>query len=433
MKNFLLLLALLLLFPVSVFALPTVDLTPRQNQWLAADLPEGQKLEALVKESLENGKNLPAGQVRSLNGKQLAQILPGTTENPYAQVQFSSDDGKTWTEPRRLTWELAGAGHVMRNLNDGRILCAFRAPASEEKDFNPKKDGFQQVIWVGNFLDLEQGSPGIYRMNLGKITDPAAALSPTPCAFDLTQDGQIVLKVPGKKPRWFTMNEGAIGGIDWSAMQMVHYDLPEVVEGCEPVLTPPPAGAVVLFDGNGLDAFDGGRNWTVTKDWIRIGKGSIKTKQKFGSFRLHVEFCTPAEVTGKGQGRGNSGIYIMERYEVQILDSWRNDTYPQGQCGAVYTQNPPLKNVCRKPGEWQSYDIWFTAPKFDSEGELLSPARITVWQNGVLIQNDFEIIGRNWFIHRYLPHEAKEPLLIQDHNCPVRFRNIWIQEGNYEL
>jgi hypothetical protein len=280
------------------------------------------------------------------------------------------------------------------------------------------------VIWVGNYIDLTNGTPGIYRMILGKITDPADAASPEPARFEITSTEQIVLKVPGEKPRWFQMGVGGMGGMDWSVMQTVHFDRPEVVEGCEPVLTPPPAGAVVLFDGHGLDAFDGAERWT----WMQIGKGSIRTKQKFGSCHIHVEFRTPAVVKGKGQSRGNSGIYIMDRYELQILDSYQNDTYPQGQCGAIYTQNPPLKNVCRKPGEWQSYDIWFTAPKFDADGELISPARMTAKQNGVLIQDDFELIGRSWFIHRYLPHGEKEPLVIQDHGCPVQFRNIWILE-----
>lgn len=427
-KIFLPLVLNLLLLPVSVFALPEMDLASRQNYWVSGDSADGQKLETLVKESEESGQNLPAGQVRSLSGKQLAEILPGTPEKPRASVRFSSDEGKTWSEPRPLPWELAGMGHVMRSLPDGRILCAIRSPNGEEASFNAEKDGFRQVIWVGNYIDLVNGTPGIYRMNLGKITDPTEAASLEPARFEITSTEQIVLKVPGEKPRWFQMGVGGMGGMDWSVMQTVHFDRPEVVEGCEPVLTPPPAGAVVLFDGHGLDAFQGAERWTSNSEWMQIGKGSIRTKQKFGSCHIHVEFRTPAEVKGKGQGRGNSGIYIMDRYELQILDSWQNDTYPQGQCGAIYTQNPPLKNVCRKPGEWQSYDIWFTAPKFDADGELISPARMTAKQNGVLIQDDFELIGRSWFIHRYLPHGEKEPLVIQDHGCPVQFRNIWILE-----
>lgn len=422
MKNFFVPLVLsFLLFPVSVFALPEVDLTSRQNYWVSGDSADGQKLIYELNQSGLVAKNLP-GQVRSLSGKQLAEILPGTPEKPRASVRFSSDEGKTWSEPRPLPWELAGMGHVMRSLPDGRILCAIRSPNGEEATFNAEKDGFRQVIWVGNYIDLVNGTPGIYQMNLGK-TDPIE----DPCQFEITND-QIILAVPDETPRLFLMSVDVMGGLDWSAMQTVHFDRPEVVEGCEPDLTPPPAGAVVLFDGHGLDAFDGAERWTWNSDWMQIGKGSIRTKRKFGTCRIHVEFRTPAEVKGKGQGRGNSGIYIMDRYELQILDSYQNDTYPQGQCGAIYTQNPPLKNVCRKPGEWQSYDIWFTAPKFDADGELISPARMTAKQNGVLIQDDFELIGRSWFIHRYLPHGEKEPLVIQDHGCPVQFRNIWILE-----
>ncbi|MCK5650556.1 MAG: DUF1080 domain-containing protein, partial [Gemmatimonadetes bacterium] len=163
---------------------------------------------------------------------------------------------------------------------------------------------------------------------------------------------------------------------------------------------------------------------------VTSGTGSIRTRQGFGDVQLHVEWRTPADVSGEGQGRGNSGIFLMERYELQVLDSYDNRTYSNGQAGAVYKQHIPMVNASRGPGEWQSYDVVFTAPRFAPEGTLISPAYMTVFHNGVLIQNQVEIHGSMAYIGlpEYEGHADREPLLLQDHNNPVSFRNIWVRE-----
>jgi hypothetical protein len=198
----------------------------------------------------------------------------------------------------------------------------------------------------------------------------------------------------------------------------------------------PPSDAIVLFDGTDMSAWKGADQWEV-KDGAVTVKGIsstnlhyAETKQSFGDCQLHVEWAEPDVVKGSGQGRGNSGVYLMSRYEVQILDSYKNQTYFDGQCGAIYKQNPPLVNVCRKPGEWQTYDIIFEAPLFDSSGKLTKPAYVTVLQNGVLVQNHFQLEGGTFWDEppHYTAHPAKAPLQLQDHGNPVKFRNIWIRE-----
>jgi len=196
-----------------------------------------------------------------------------------------------------------------------------------------------------------------------------------------------------------------------------------------------PSDAIVLFDGTDLsqwESMDGGpARWKVENGYMEVvkGTGSIRTKQAFGSCQLHVEWATPAKVTGKGQGRGNSGVYLMSRYEVQVLDSYNNTTYADGQAAAIYGQNPPMVNACRKPGEWQSYDIIFHRPIFKGK-KLIRPATITVLHNGVLVQDNWVIEGTT--VHKarakYTPHPEKLPLMLQNHGNPVRYRNIWIRE-----
>jgi hypothetical protein len=202
-----------------------------------------------------------------------------------------------------------------------------------------------------------------------------------------------------------------------------------------PVIEAPPdkapSDAIVLFDGQNLDAWKGGEKWEIV-DGAAIAKGGgITTKEKFGSCQLHVEFATPAEVKGNGQGRGNSGIYLMGRYEVQVLDSYENDTYYDGQCAAIYKQQPPTVNASRKPGEWQTLDIIFTAPTFNDDGTVATPAYVTVLHNGVVVHNHFELLGSTSYVEapKYTKHAPKEPLHIQFHGNPVRFRNIWLREN----
>ncbi|REJ87893.1 MAG: DUF1080 domain-containing protein [Planctomycetota bacterium] len=208
-------------------------------------------------------------------------------------------------------------------------------------------------------------------------------------------------------------------GIDWP--------MPKVVEPGEG--TAPPADAIVLFDGTDMSAWEGG-DWPVEDGYFTPRSGHLSTCRGFGSCQLHLEWATPAKVNGQGQRRGNSGVKLMSRYEVQILDSYENETYPDGQAGAIYKQRPPLVNVCRPPGAWQSYDIIFHAPEFDAAGKLTKPATLTVLHNGVVIQDHFELQGETAWLHApaYTAHGEKEPLLLQNHGNAVRFRNIWIRE-----
>ena len=191
----------------------------------------------------------------------------------------------------------------------------------------------------------------------------------------------------------------------------------------------PPSDAIVLFDGKDMSQWKGGERWKVADGVAFSGGGSIETKQSFGDCQLHVEWAAPSEVKGDGQGRGNSGVYLQGRYEIQVLDSYQNPTYPDGSAGALYKQSPPLVNASRKPGEWQVYDIVFQAPRFDGE-KLVKPGHVTVLHNGVLVQNHTEIEGTTAWdaAPKYSAHPLKQPLHLQDHGNPVRFRNIWIRE-----
>jgi hypothetical protein len=198
-----------------------------------------------------------------------------------------------------------------------------------------------------------------------------------------------------------------------------------------------PSDAVVLFDGKDISSWvsmDGSpTRWIVRDGYMEAvrGSGYIRTLQNFGDCQLHIEWAAPVPPEGSGQGRGNSGVFFgMDRYEVQVLDSFRNETYSDGMAGAVYGQYPPLVNASRPPGEWQSYDIIYTAPRFDAEGKLLSPVYLTVFHNGVLIQNNVQLTGPTSWLQRapYDAHPEKQPLALQDHGNPVRFRNIWVRE-----
>lgn len=201
--------------------------------------------------------------------------------------------------------------------------------------------------------------------------------------------------------------------------------------------TAPPSDAIVLLgDGNDLsqwESADGGKvEWDIKDGVLTVkkGKGIIRTRNYFGDCQLHIEWRTPAEVKGDGQGRGNSGVFLMGKYEVQVLDSYNNRTYSNGQAASIYKQHIPLVNACRPPGEWQAYDIIWKAPEFNDDGSVKKPAYITVLHNGVLVQNHVEIKGTTDFIgiQTYKPHADRLPLVLQDHGNPVSFRNIWIRE-----
>ncbi|MFZ4733251.1 MAG: family 16 glycoside hydrolase [Pirellulales bacterium] len=216
----------------------------------------------------------------------------------------------------------------------------------------------------------------------------------------------------------------------------VEWPRPRVVDpGAAPAhAAPVPADAVVLFGGADLSAFEGPPQWTVDDGIATVKGGSITTKQPFGDCHVHVEFRTPHPATGSGQGRGNSGIYLMGRYEIQLLDSFEDGTdaprtYPDGQCGALYKQQPPAVNACRAPGEWQSFDILFTRPRFTAEGALGAPGRVSVLHNGVAIHSDTVILGTTGWAEfpAYQAHPDALPLSIQDHGNPVQFRSIWVR------
>ena len=193
----------------------------------------------------------------------------------------------------------------------------------------------------------------------------------------------------------------------------------------------PPSDAIVLFDGKDLSAFEGGEAWRIENGYAVVNKNSIRSKQAFGDCQLHLEFATPTEVKGTGQGRGNSGVYMMGKYEIQILDSYENKTYFDGQCGAIYKQQPPTVNASRGPGKWQTYDIIFTAPRFAEDGSVSEPAHVTVLHNGIVIHNHFELQGGTFWERppSYSKHADKLPIHIQNHGNPVKFRNIWVREN----
>ncbi len=197
----------------------------------------------------------------------------------------------------------------------------------------------------------------------------------------------------------------------------------------------PPSDAIILFNGKDFS------NWTSAKGAVQWkkksgamevvkSKGSIQTKESFGNIQLHIEWRAPKKVVGDGQGRGNSGIFLMGLYEVQVLDSYQSETYYNGQAGSIYKQSIPLVNACEPPGKWQTYDIIFSAPVFNQDESLKTPGFVTVIQNGVLIQNNVELKGPTLFVGtpEYHFHENKLPIMLQDHGNPVRYRNIWLRE-----
>ena len=230
-----------------------------------------------------------------------------------------------------------------------------------------------------------------------------------------------------------------------SSVAQSNDDAPKLTEVWEPIaaIVKPgktaqdaPSDAIVLFGGKDLSAWQNSdkkpAEWIVGDGAMTVKKGTgmIHTKQAFGDCQLHIEWRAPAEVVGESQGRGNSGIFLMGVYELQVLDNFNNRTYSNGQAGSIYKQLIPLANACREPGEWQTYDVIFTAPRFSDNGRLQSAARITVIHNGVLVQNNATLWGATEYIGipQYKKHGLKEPMSLQDHGNPVSYRNIWIRE-----
>ena len=258
-----------------------------------------------------------------------------------------------------------------------------------------------------------------------------------------TLAGMAVVTVPAadSAPKGRTSPVGyedtpVLPGQKWRVHDLKRPHPPKVTPGDQP--GKPPSDAAVLFDGKDLSKWSelakDGRispaRWKVENGAMEVvhGTGSLFTKEKFGDMQLHIEWTSPAKVDGSSQWRGNSGVLLMNRYEIQVLDSYNNLTYADGQAGAIYGQWPPLANAARKPGEWQTYDIFWEAPKWEGQ-KLLRPAYVTVMHNGVLLHHHKEVVGR--MAHRvvgtYEPHVAEEPLGLQNHDTQVRYRNIWVR------
>ncbi len=205
-----------------------------------------------------------------------------------------------------------------------------------------------------------------------------------------------------------------------------------VTPGKGAISTTPPSDALILFDGSNFDSWRGGvEGWKIVDNaMVFVDKaGPLMTKEEFGDCQLHLEWAAPAEVKGNGQQRGNSGVFLMNAFELQVLDGYENPTNADTSAASIYGQYPPLVNASRRPGQWQSYDIIFRAPRFGDDGKLLERARMTALHNGVLVQDNSEILGpTSWLKHRqYAQGKTTGPIRIQDHGSPVRYRNIWIR------
>ncbi len=258
------------------------------------------------------------------------------------------------------------------------------------------------------------------------------------CVLILTIAASLSAEEPKQFPEGYTDTPYLPGG-KWRVHDLHRPQPPIVTPGDAPGA--PPSDAIVLFDGRDLSHWltagkrkDRGKifppQWKVENGYIEVvpGTGDLVTKENFGDVQLHIEWATPAEIRSNSQGRGNSGVLFMGRYEIQVLDSYNNITYADGQAAAIYGQYPPLVNASRKPGQWQTYDIVFEAPVFDGE-RVVKPAYVTVFHNGVLVHHRQAFLGpmRHRTLTRYEPHEPEGPLMLQSHGNPVRYRNIWIR------
>lgn len=236
------------------------------------------------------------------------------------------------------------------------------------------------------------------------------------------------------RSRRIYLNGKKLSSGEWKAS--IQWPQPRVVDPgpapAMPAVVPP--DAVVLFDGQSLSQWNGGEKWSVADGIATVQGGSIQTKAGFGDCHIHIEFRSPSPATGAGQGRGNSGVYVMGRYEIQILDSFEDGTdgpktYPDGQCGSLYKQQPPAVNACRKPGQWQTYDILFTRPRFSADGSLERSGRVSVLHNGIAIHSNTIIKGTTAWHEppAYQPHADALPITLQEHGNPVQFRSIWVR------
>jgi hypothetical protein len=271
-----------------------------------------------------------------------------------------------------------------------------------------------------------------------KILAPAAAIAGCACIA-----GILIAQADAPKNR-----TAPLGYSDTPVIPGQKWKVHDIDRPRPRVVTPgaaygqPPSDAIVLFDGKNLSQWlERGKrenrgkivpaSWKLGDGYIESphGGGDIFTKEKFGDMQLHIEWAAPSVIDGTSQWRGNSGVLLMSRYEIQVLDSWENPTYADGQAGAIYGWWPPLVNASRKPGEWQTYDIFFEAPKFAGD-KLEKPAHVTVVHNGVLVQHHQEIGGpmAHRVVRQYEKHEAEEPLALQNHDTLVRYRNIWARK-----
>jgi hypothetical protein len=197
-----------------------------------------------------------------------------------------------------------------------------------------------------------------------------------------------------------------------------------------------PSDAIVLFDGTNLSNWKARNNgspadWKIENGYLEVtrGKGDIMTIKEFGDMQLHIEWSSPTEIVSEGQGRGNSGVFLQERYEVQVLDSYVSRTYSNGQAGSLYKQSIPLVNATVAPGEWNVYDILYTAPRFNADGVKTSDGYVTVIHNGIVVQNHQRLLGTTEYIgFPKNPAHGDGSIILQDHGNPVRFRNIWVRE-----
>ena len=293
-----------------------------------------------------------------------------------------------------------------------------------------------------NALNLMKTPP--FKSRISRFL-PLAALVASPLAAHAQEDMSkpVITTEIRKDDKGKDVPYMFIDGVKVHEEDVTKQPLPPVVTPGEPAgFFAPPSDATVLFDGS-EESFK--KNWTDTKgnpsQWKIVDgalesvkrAGYIQTKEGFGSCQLHIEWAAPKNVSGEGQGRGNSGVFLMGTYEVQVLDSYENQTYADGQAGAVYGRSKPLVNASRKPGEWQSYDIIFHRPVFDAQGKVVRRATFTVLHNGVLVQDHTVLSGGTGWngphaASEYKAHADKLPFSLQDHGNPVRFRNVWIRE-----